>query len=204
MSFPPRGKQKTPSRCSPVTRAPTVATCREQTTSPSCQKPPVLTQPTHDLLHRARAMAHRIFHSGPKLCKALLVAHRHKERIIAESPGAMRRLQDPPFNRSLEFGKDFPRARNHHGTPETCGPIRARHIGKFGQQFPVIGPIIRSRAGITRRIHSRRSAQGIDFQSRVIREDKGVAELADCYRLQQRVLLKGCPGFLHFRGIWKR
>ena len=71
--------------------------------------------------------------------------------------------------------------------------------GKISEQLRDVFLVARVTSRIARRINSGRTAQDIDFQSGIIRDDKSWEMHRCVHRFQDRIFRKGLAGFLNGR-----
>ncbi|MNT01611.1 hypothetical protein D3C72_1360840 [compost metagenome] len=88
-------------------------------------------------------------------------------------------------------------AQQHDHRIEAGAALAIGDVGHCFQQLGVVGRCIGRMARIARAVQPRRTAEGIDDQSRIIGQRRQAGRFAGGARLQQRVLDEGQAGLFH-------
>ena len=129
------------------------------------------------------------------------MALRHKERIIAKTPGPLFLFKNHPLNTAFKLLKNLTFPGDNHDTPKASRPLLLRDACKLCKQLSVVCRVLRTRSRITRRVDSWLPPQGINLQPGIVGENQSAGCLADRNRLEACILDKGGSRFLHLGGI---
>src|SRR5262249_8845117 len=141
-----------------------------------------------ELLERETAMAHMALRLAIELAECAAERSVEKQRVVAEAVGAVRLESYAPRT----FGAKKPlalRRRERERADEAGAAPIFRQAGELIEEFPGIARIVGTLAAVARRVNSRRAAERVDLQPRIVGQRRQAGECRDRPRFFERILL---------------
>jgi len=142
-------------------------------------------------------MAHQHFISNGRFSEGAAERLVIKQRVIPESSGPARRIQDPPLNRSAKGPSQLALFHQSDYADKSRRPV-CDAVQPFEQQCIVFSiRCVRSRE--TRRMHARFAVKSVNFKSGIVSKQILIRKAAVVLRLADRVFFESLAGFLRRR-----
>lgn len=146
-------------------------------------------------------MAQAVLDLGLQFPKGFRIPLRNKHAIVSEPPGTALLRDDLPFDDSFEGTEQLSLAGENHHTAETRWEfVLPSPLQKLKEGSP-IGGIVGAFAGKSSRSDARRTPKRVNLKPGIVRKNKARKNTGNCKRLQNRILLKRMPNFLHDRAV---